>query len=157
MNARQNLGLLGCLAAVSLCCCGVPSGEITATGDADIHDPYLDLDYGRTQLSSGENFQITYVPTPDPIPLEEYFDVLVTVSQANSPLQLISPDELSVTAWMPGHGHGMNAEPTIEELSEGRYQATAMHFMMEHHWQIWVDTVQNGEEERTIFQVMCCE
>lgn len=45
---------------------------------------------------------------------------------------------LVVDAWMPSHRHGMNYEPEIAILDEGRYAVTNMVYHMPGLWQLKV-------------------
>ena len=46
--------------------------------------------------------------------------------------------DVVVDAWMPAHQHGMNYEPEIEVLGEGRFAVTNMVYHMPGLWQLKV-------------------
>ncbi|MDA4846605.1 hypothetical protein [Hoeflea poritis] len=52
---------------------------------------------------------------------------------------------VDVDAWMPSHQHGMNYEPDIEALGNGRFAITNMVYHMPGPWELTV-TVRAGAE-----------
>ena len=70
-----------------------------------------DYDLSQTQTSQDGLFEVTYTTTPNPLPLNDYFDMAVTLTEAE-----VSTDELvlGVDAKMPEHNHGMNVLPEFE-------------------------------------------
>lgn len=115
-------------------------------------DPAL-LDQSTTQTSPDRRFSIQYAPLPDPIPLNDYFELSLEIKG----LEGDPPGEdwiVQVDADMPGHNHGMNTQPQVFPLGQGRYRVEGMLFHMPGHWQLFIDV---GEREdslsRTVFHV----
>lgn len=52
---------------------------------------------------------------------------------------------LVVDAWMPSHQHGMNYDPEIEALGEGRYSVTNMVYHMPGLWQLTITLGPDAE------------
>ncbi|WP_419906405.1 FixH family protein [Hoeflea sp.] len=55
---------------------------------------------------------------------------------------------LAVDAWMPSHQHGMNYEPDIKAIGNGRYAVTNMVYHMPGLWQLTV-AIQTGTAHAT--------
>ena len=47
-------------------------------------------------------------------------------------------ERLDVAAIMPAHQHGMNYEPVVKPLSEGRFLVSGMVFHMPGHWEVQI-------------------
>ena len=104
----------------------------------------------REVRSNGGNYTVVFTPTPDPIPMNQLFDLMITIvsKSAGSP----SP-KVEVDARMPAHGHGMNRVPKVTRLSDGTLKAEGMLFHMPGHWELYVDITRDGVTERAQFDV----
>jgi len=58
------------------------------------------------------------------------------------------PDAVRVDASMPAHRHGMNYQPSIVPLGEGRFRAEGLLFHMSGDWQLLFEVRAGGKTER---------
>lgn len=85
-------------------------------------------------LSKGGTYAIEWKTIPAPIPLNNYFEMDVLVSQ---PLKSLNHDvKLEVNAGMLAHDHGMYTKPIVEKLKRGHFRVRGMLFHMAGEWQI---------------------
>ena len=97
-------------------------------------------------------YRVSYEPEPDPIPLNEHFDLVLEVRR----LAPSGPDEasgivnLQVNADMPGHHHGMMTRPAVQPLGGGSFAARGFLFHMPGHWEIYVDVLQGDRKSRAV-------
>ena len=106
----------------------------------------------RGQGVRGE-FLVDYAPDPDPIRLNEPFELALQVHLAAEPARPVVGAQVFVSAWMPDHEHGMVRQPETVELGGGAYRARGMLFHMPGHWEVRVDVIAGGRPERTVFHV----
>ena len=108
--------------------------------------PQSDLIGARSLESNGGSYTLSYSCKPDPIPLNEPFDLRFRIV----PRQALENETLSlaVEAQMPEHFHGMNRKPDIRPLGDGTFVASGMLFHMPGHWQIHIDITRRGITER---------
>lgn len=110
------------------------------------------LDEQKAYSDSGE-YLVTFLSTPDPIPLNEIYSLTVTVRDSEG-LALDEDYGVLIDGFMPAHGHGMNTEPEVTALGEGRYLAENMRFHMPGEWVVYVDVVTGETVDRTTFDVL---
>ena len=102
---------------------------------------------GMSFLSNAGAYQIKYLAAPNPIPLNEPFDLQFSLRDRNG--QTVgSGTDVQVDAAMPAHHHGMNLKPTVITNADGTYTAYGLLFHMPGLWQIYFDISQNGVTER---------
>ena len=92
-------------------------------------------------------FQVSCTFNPSPIPRNEHVSMIMNLHRLDGsamPSELI----IKVDADMPSHGHGMNTEPEIKQLSDGKYEVTGLLFHMGGHWELYVDVVEDGLPDR---------
>jgi hypothetical protein len=100
-----------------------------------------------TQLvSDGGAFTVELDTSPQPIRLNEYFELLIVVQPASPDSQ--RPVSVDVTAEMPAHRHGMNTRPQREQLSDGRFVFRGLLFHMAGEWQLTIEIAQGRVRER---------
>ena len=100
--------------------------------------------------SNGGTYSVTVESTPNPIPMNEPFDLRFTVAAKSGSLQGVA---VQVDARMPAHGHGMNRVPKLTTQADGTTRAEGMLFHMPGHWELYVDITQGGKTERAQFDV----
>jgi len=110
-----------------------------------------DLPVGRS--TSWGSFYVTYLSSPDPIPLNALFALTVTVSDAGNHSHRVGDSAIAVEARMPTHNHGMNLRPRVTAIGDGQFQVEGMLFHMPGLWQIFVDVSHKGVTERAVFDV----
>lgn len=101
-------------------------------------------------------FVVRWRSLPDPIPVNEPFEMEVTIARAESQgdgVEALSGIELFVHAWMPDHRHGMLRRPVATEVEEGVFRVRGTLFHMRGYWQLFVDVVENGELDRVQFRL----
>jgi hypothetical protein len=124
---------------LSLSGCGpndAPPSKSTGTRQAD---------------SNGGNYTVSFKPSPDPIPMNQLFDLVVTVTP-KAPGSGSAP-AVEVDARMPAHGHGMNRVPKVARQRDGSFKAEGLLFHMPGHWELYFDISQGGKSERAQFDV----
>lgn len=119
------------------------------TGDTAVDD----LNPTRT-AETASGWVLVYTPDPDPIPQSEEFELTVIVEAPGGGEAL--PGALRVDAEMPAHGHGMNTEPVTTDHGDGSYTVRGMLFHMPGHWRIDATLTDDGDNERTWWDVDCC-
>jgi hypothetical protein len=99
----------------------------------------------RQVTSNGGGYTVTFEPTPNPIPMNEVFDLRFTVAPKSGSTQGLT---VQVDARMPAHGHGMNRVPKLTAQPDGSTKAEGMLFHMPGHWELYFDITQAGKTER---------
>lgn len=84
-------------------------------------------------ISKGRNYTIIFTPPIDSIPLNQPFDMDVTI-QGLSKQMLTYTVKLEVDAGMKAHNHGMNVRPTVTSLGKGKFKVEGMLFHMTGKW-----------------------
>lgn len=105
----------------------------------------------ETRTQSTASYTVSYLPDPDPIPFNDYFDVTVTLTDTAG--AAVGDAEVLIDANMPHHGHGMNVTPTTTGDGAGHYTATGLLFHMEGVWELTVDITRSGATETARFEV----
>lgn len=97
----------------------------------------------RRVLSSSGVEAITFETSPSPIPLNEPFELLLGVFDADSG-EPCSDAEVFVRAWMPDHGHGMFRQPEVVPTGPGTFRVKGLLFHMGGMWEFSVDVIRAG-------------
>lgn len=105
--------------------------------------------------SAAGRYGVRFETRPEPIPLNEPFDLSVDVragcaADATAPAEL---DRLRVDAMMPEHRHGMNTEPRVVRVAPGRFEVRGLLFHMAGIWELHFDVTRDGILERTQYDV----
>lgn len=104
--------------------------------------------------SDDGRYELRYVTTPDPLPLNEMFAIDIVLLDASTGKPPASADlSLLVDARMPEHQHGMNVAPKVENLGNGRFRATRMLFHMPGYWELYFDIAVAGVTTRVQFDM----
>ena len=131
-----------------------------SSGDAEGAD-FSDYASGRQTGSAEGSYYVTYTPTPDPIPVSELFTVDVEVYASSEMSSMVSGADLSITAAMPTHGHGMTTEPKITDNGDGTYTIEGMKFHMpsdpQNPWTIDLTVEKEGVSDVAKFKVITGE
>lgn len=96
--------------------------------------------------SAAGGYGLRVTSDPSPVPLNEPFDLRVEVRRGCAP-EAPAPDGLllRVSGWMPVHRHGMNTQPRVQALGQGRYavQGLVLHMsgLWELHFDLWRDAL----------------
>ena len=92
-------------------------------------------------------FEVEVSTSPDPIPLNQPFELDVRLTSAGAPPSADVSWTLRVEGWMPGHGHGMLRQAVVDELGDGRYRVRGMLFHMPGLWELRVLVIETRMEE----------
>lgn len=139
----MNGTFLQAILVVTLITCG-------CGGDySDVRKP----EFLRTTVTSPSGYEVTYMPQPDPIPLNDHFSIEVTIV---APDRSVALKDLSikVDAGMPSHGHGINTAPNVSSIGEGRFRIDGLLFHMPGEWELYVDVIRDEVRERATFPLM---
>ncbi len=146
---------LPCLAlALLITAC---SGTEAATDSADSasgQDP--GLADGQVESEQGR-YWIAIAPVGGQVPLSEEFDLWVEVEAAGGDHAPAVGAQITVTADMPAHGHGMNQEPTVTANGDGSFLAAGMLFHMSGHWEVIIDLSEGGSTDSARLPLPCCD
>lgn len=91
------------------------------------------LNEGVQVASIGKNYWIRFSPSVDNMPLNHYFEMDVWVTGFTHQT-LLYPLTLEIDAGMKAHNHGMNVQPKITRLGNGRFSVKGMLFHMSGQW-----------------------
>jgi hypothetical protein len=104
-------------------------------------------------LTSEGSFYVTWTSTPDPVPLNEMFELQFLVAPAGDHTALVSGAVVTATAWMPVHNHGMSLQPEIESRGDGTAIGRGFLLHMPGLWELRVAVMLNGQMERATFMI----
>ncbi len=133
MNCNFNVLMVFLVVMTSACDVGVQSTQTIA----------LPME---AETASG-SYQVSCLFNPSPIPRNEHVSMTVTVQRSNG---AVLPSEISikVDADMPSHGHGINTEPEITKISDGKYEVKGLLFHMGGDWELYIDLIEDGIPDR---------
>ena len=100
-----------------------------------------------TGLTQRGVFGVEVRPSPDPIPLNEPFELTVHLRPGDDPAQPLRGRTLLVEGWMPGHGHGMLRQSQVDDRGDGSYRVRGMLFHMPGDWELRVKVIETRIEE----------
>jgi hypothetical protein len=104
-------------------------------------------------VARAEALIVHWRPVPDPVPLNEPFEIAIELFDPVDELPLPGAT-LLIDAWMPAHFHGMLRRPEVIDLGGGHYRAKGMLFHMRGHWQLRFDLLDdNGRRTRATSDV----
>jgi hypothetical protein len=98
-------------------------------------------------VTEGGSFDVQLRTSPDPIKLNEYFELIVAVSVERVPDDA-NPVWVSAEARMPEHQHGMSTRPRRENAGDGRFVFKGMLFHMAGEWEIVLDVAKGRTREK---------
>ncbi len=101
--------------------------------------------------SNDGTYIVAFRPEPEPIPMNEPFDLHVTVRAADG--EAVEGVALAADAAMPAHGHGMNRAPVVRRAEDGVWVVSGMLFHMPGHWELYLDITRGAITERAQFDV----
>jgi hypothetical protein len=102
-----------------------------------------------TAVSDNGTFQLTLQPATVPVPVNELFELQVTVAVLRE-LHDANPVWLDLQTEMPGHGHGMNTRARVEPLGDGRFVVRGLLLHMQGQWQLTFDVAKGRTHETAI-------
>ena len=126
---------------------------LTAAGNVlavDVEDKVSAL---RGALTTNGAFYVTWTSDPDPIPLNEMFEIRFRVVRANDRQALVPGAVVTASAWMPVHNHGTTLQPQVESAGDGTATARGFLLHMQGQWELRVGVAVNGQMERATFDI----
>lgn len=78
------------------------------------------------------------------VPRNQDFELEAWVLRDGTPVR---DAELTVSAWMPDHGHGMLRQPHAEVRSDGSFRVAGMLLHMRGHWQLFFEVLEGSLSE----------
>jgi len=103
--------------------------------------------------SRAGSYEVSWRAVGQPIPLNEPFELEVTVVLASDPESRVSGAQVYLQASMPEHNHGMLREPQAREVEPGVYRIEGMLLHMTGYWLVLLDVVKDGIAETTEFEL----
>jgi YtkA-like protein len=115
--------------------------ESSATPPAlpDFSDP----SWTRVPSRAGA-YLVCWRPEGGKVPRNEDFTLEVWVLRDGAPVR---DGQLSVSAWMPDHGHGMLRTPRSTVQSDGSFRIEGMLLHMRGHWQVFFEVLEGNLAE----------
>lgn len=110
-------------------------------------DPRRDPSF-RVAASKGGSFTLAWRPVAGALPRNERCELELFLYRGEEPL---SGAQLSVSGWMPDHGHGMLVQPQAFETGAGRYLVTGVLLHMRGSWVLFFDVISGAYSERAEF------
>lgn len=105
-------------------------------------------------VSEGGSFRLTLQAAPAPIPLNELFEIVVSVDVSAAADDSSNPVWLRASAEMPAHKHGMNTRVIVEQLDDGRFTLKGLLFHMRGEWLITFDVAKGRAHEQAKVRVL---
>jgi hypothetical protein len=102
-----------------------------------------------TAVSESGTFQLALQPATVPVPVNELFEMRVTVTLLRE-LDDPNPLWIDLQTEMPGHGHGMNTRARVEPLGDGRFVVRGLLLHMQGLWQLTFDVAKGRAHEKAI-------
>jgi hypothetical protein len=107
-------------------------------------------------MSNNGDFMVMWQAAPEPIPLNDIFQLSVMVHDSTGDTMLMSSELTAVDATMPAHGHGMNTAPLVTANGDGSFVVDGMMFHMAGEWEIVFDVADQGVTDTAATLVDCC-
>jgi len=120
----------------------------TATAQPDRYA--LAVTEPRERLTRDGQLVLSWKPVGGEVPVNEHFEADVTVRRAmgapaGAPASpLLEDAEVSMTCFMPAHGHGMLREPRTEHIGGGVYRVRGLLLHMGGEWSISISASIDG-------------
>ncbi|MEM6567582.1 MAG: FixH family protein [Planctomycetota bacterium] len=141
------LALVGCRApgdgsAPDAASTADPPAGSPLPGEPDAHA--FAFDTPRELVTRDGAYVVTWQPTEDSIPINDHFEVDVTLARNDERRAPVTGADVIMTCYMPDHGHGMLREPRSEELGDGRYRVRGFLLHMDGFWTVSISLVVDG-------------
>jgi hypothetical protein len=133
---------------------GDAGGDAADDGDGGdqvscIGDPRVDTYSANLEKTSVAGMKVK-IHTADPAPpANGVNDWLLTITDANG--QPIDNAALTVTPFMPDHGHGTSVVPEITPQSGGTYDVNPLYLFMPGVWRVTISVQSNGSTDSVAF------
>jgi hypothetical protein len=134
-------------AVVAGCGCSGSDDSGTTSAPAKVVAPAragLAIGTPREAVTRDGQYRVTWIPIGGFVPVNEHFELDVTVARADEARTPVSNAAVVVDCQMPDHGHGMLREPRSEALGDGRYKVRGMLLHMGGHWTVALNVIVDG-------------
>ena len=120
---------------------GMPAEESAVT-EPDAYE--FKLDAPREIVTRDNAFRVVWFPKDGLVPINEHFVVDVTLTTNDEARTPIEGAEVTMSCFMPEHGHGMLREPRSDEIGGGKYEVKGFLLHMDGYWTVSVNLLVNG-------------
>lgn len=149
----QLLSLCVFVAAFAAACSSTGDSKTVPPIDGGDERPIIESEF-EVAVSRDGNYLLGWRPVKRAdVPVNEYFEIEAYIAPTRTPNDRVQDARLVVSAWMPGHGHGMVTTPKADPTGEGTYIVKGMLFHMGGFWQLFFDVVQGQTAERIEFEL----
>ncbi len=131
--------------------CGDPSSDTASKKDAPSAPPVSEpdayefkLEAPREIVTRDNAFRVVWFPEGGVVPINEHFVVDVKLTKNDEARTPVEGAEVSMSCFMPEHGHGMLREPRSEEVGGGDYQVKGFLLHMDGYWTVSVNVLVDG-------------
>jgi hypothetical protein len=141
------LSLMLGTAVIAGCGCSGSEDLGTTPAPAKVEAPAragLAIGTPREAVTRDGLYHVTWMPSGGFAPVNEHFELDVTVARSDEARTPISNASVVVDCQMPDHGHGMLREPRSEALGDGRYKVRGMLLHMGGHWTVALNVIVDG-------------
>jgi hypothetical protein len=152
----QQIGLVLAMLLVASACSsedghGADHQAVTSPGSdcGGLADAY------RSGISKTSDGGITVaIATADPTP-PKMGDNSWTIEISDASGAPIVGANVTLSGWMPEHGHGLNTIPVATELGAGRYRLEPINLFMPSVWEVTIEVTQPGAQtaESVLFKI----
>lgn len=136
------------MAAIALsgaACTGAPKAASPNQPKAETPDRHT-VAFGDSHeiLTRDRAYVIRWQPVGGAIPINGDFEVDLFVTRNDEEKTPVEGASVSMTCFMPDHGHGMLREPVSEELGGGHYRAKGFLLHMDGYWKVSATVMVDG-------------
>lgn len=107
----------------------------------------------QAALTSEGTFYVTWSTDPDPIALNEMFEIHFKVFRADDHQTPVANAMVTASAWMPLHKHSTTLQPQVESHGDGTATARGFLLHMQGAWELRVGVASDGQMERANFAI----
>jgi len=115
------------------------SAEAMASSLPDFADP----SWTRVTSRAGK-YLVCWRSLSGSVPRNQDFELEAWVLKDGAPVR---GAELTVSAWMPAHGHGMLRQPQVRVNEDGSFRVAGMLLHMRGHWQLFFEVLEGSLSE----------
>ncbi|WP_419190971.1 FixH family protein [Saltatorellus ferox] len=121
---------------------GVRSADEARATEPDSYE--FQFEAPREIVTRDDAFRVTWRPENGRVPINEHFSVDVTLVRNDAERTPVEGASVTISCFMPDHGHGMLREPRSEELGEGKYRVNGFLLHMDGYWTVAVNVLVDG-------------
>jgi hypothetical protein len=130
---------------------GIVSATLLAVSAAGAAAP-CGADLRGAQVVESANYTLVYRSAPAKIAVGRHFALDIAACAKGA---AAAPASLSVDAFMPAHGHGMNYKPAVTKAAPAnRFRAEGLMFHMPGRWDFYFDVQSAGKNERLTHSIL---